>query len=206
MKFDIDACICTAPQYWYMYTFRVQKKFSSAYPAYPYPWTLDRCVDGSHFFLEARVWRAPPAPPSKHATATSVIAFNNSFLKRSSGTPWVGTSSSRYNTFTQISTVSFSGTSINRLLMSNEHMKVSEIFAQLSENSSSFSQNAKVSLTVNVEYLLTTGCRISASHLASSCWGELIIERMGLSGMSALCILGMLYILGRVEPRGLIRL
>ena len=26
MKFDVDACICTALQYWYMYTFRVQKK------------------------------------------------------------------------------------------------------------------------------------------------------------------------------------
>ena len=54
----------------HVHALRAVKKFSSAYPAYPYPWTLDRCVGGAHFFffLEARVWRAPYAPPSKHAT------------------------------------------------------------------------------------------------------------------------------------------
>ena len=40
--------------------------------------------------------------------STSVVAFNNSFLKRSSGTPGVVTSPSPYSTFTQISIVFFS--------------------------------------------------------------------------------------------------
>ena len=117
-----------------------------------------------------------------------------------------GVDTSLYNTSKQIWTVSFSGTFMNRLGMSNEHIKVSEMFSHLSENSCSFPQKSNVSLTVNVEYLLTTGCKISVSHLASSCWGELIIERIGLGGMSALCILGTPYILGRTEPTGRTRL
>ena len=60
--------------------------------------------------------------------------------------------------------------------------------------------HVKESFTQCEEYNFRTGTKISANHLASSCWEEPIIDKIGLSGMFSLCVLGKPYILGRCEP------
>jgi len=62
--------------------------------------------------------------------------------------------------------------------------------------------NVKASFTQFEEYNFKTGTKISANHLASSCWEEPIIDKIGVSGMFSLCALGKPYIRGRCEPCG----
>ena len=62
--------------------------------------------------------------------------------------------------------------------------------------------NVKESFTQCEELNFRTGTQIFANHLASSCWEEPIIDKIGLSGMFSLCVLGKPYIRGRCEPVG----
>ena len=64
--------------------------------------------------------------------------------------------------------------------------------------------NVKESFTQNPEKNSRTGLRHSTSHLATECWTEWHIERIGCRGTSGLCILGNPYILGLCDPTGLI--
>ena len=58
------------------------------------------------------------------------------------------------------------------------------------------------SFTQYEEYNFRTGTKIPANHLTSLCWEEPIIDKIGLSGMLSLCVLGKPYIRGRCEPVG----
>ena len=62
--------------------------------------------------------------------------------------------------------------------------------------------NVKESFAQCEEYNFRTGTKISANHLASSCWEEPIIDKIGLSGMFSLCVLGKPYIRGSCESVG----
>ena len=62
--------------------------------------------------------------------------------------------------------------------------------------------NVKKSFTQCEEYNFRTIAKISANHLASSCWEEPSISKIKLSGMFSLCVLGKPYIRGRCEPVG----
>ena len=93
--------------------------------------------------------------------------------------------------------VSSNGTFVNRLLMSKEDRNVlagsrSQFWIKLA--------NVKASFTQCEEYNFRTGAKISATHLASSCWEEPNIDKIGQSGMFSLCGLGKPYIRGRCEP------
>ena len=95
--------------------------------------------------------------------------------------------------------VSSNGTFVNRLLMSKEHRN------ELAGSRLQFwikLANVKESFTQCEEFNCRTCAKISANHLASSCWEEPIIDKIGLSRMFSLCVLGKPYILGRYEPVG----
>ena len=88
---------------------------------------------------------------------------------------------------------------MNRLLMSKEHKHVLagsrlQLYIRLA--------NVKKSLTQCHVYNFRTGAKISANRLASSCWEEPIIDKIGLSGTFSLCVFGKPYIRGRCEPVG----
>ena len=95
--------------------------------------------------------------------------------------------------------VSSSGTFVNRLLMSKEHRNGLagsrlQFWIKLA--------NVNESFTECEEYNFRTGAKIYANHLASSCWEEQIIDKIGLSRVFSLCVLGKPYIRGRCEPVG----
>ena len=77
--------------------------------------------------------------------------------------------------------VSSNGTLANRLLVSKKHRNVS----------------AGSRLQFWIKF-----ANVSANHLASSCWEEPIIDKIGLSGILSLCVLGNPYIHDRCEPVG----
>ena len=60
--------------------------------------------------------------------------------------------------------------------------------------------NVKESFMQCEEYNSRTGSKISANHLAGPCWEEPIIDKIGLSGMFSLCVLGKPYIRSHCEP------
>ena len=62
--------------------------------------------------------------------------------------------------------------------------------------------NVKESFTQCEEYSFRTGAKISANHFSSSCWEELIIDKIGLSGIFSLHVFGKPYNPGRCEPVG----
>ena len=80
--------------------------------------------------------------------------------------------------------VSSNETFVNRVLISKEHRN------DLAGSSLQFwikLANVKESFTQCEEYNFRTGTKISANYLASSCWEEPIIDKIGLSGMFSLC-------------------
>ena len=62
--------------------------------------------------------------------------------------------------------------------------------------------NVKESFTQYEGHNIRTGTKISANHLARSCREEPIKDKIGLSGMFSLCVLGKPYIRGRSESVG----
>ena len=94
---------------------------------------------------------------------------------------------------------SSNGTFVNRLLMSKEHRNdlagsIFQFWIKLA--------NLKEPFTQCEEYNFRTNAKLSASHLASLCWEEPIIDKIGLSGMFSVCVLGKPYSRGRYEPVG----
>ena len=63
--------------------------------------------------------------------------------------------------------------------------------------------NVNESFMQLVENCSSTGCKILASHLASSWWEESTMDKIGLNGVPTLCVLGNPYIRGLCEPVGL---
>jgi len=55
-----------------------------------------------------------------------------------------------------------------------------------------------------MEYKESTGWRIEESHLASWCWEEPVIDKIGRNGMSFLCVFGKPYMRRRRSSVGLI--
>jgi len=51
---------------------------------------------------------------------------------------------------------------------------------------------------------VSTGWRIEESRLASWCWEEPVIDKIGRNGMPFLCVFGKPYMRGRKEPVSLI--
>jgi len=51
---------------------------------------------------------------------------------------------------------------------------------------------------------VSTGWRIEENHLASWCWEEPVMDKIGRNRMSFLCVFGKPYMRGRREPVGLI--
>ena len=62
--------------------------------------------------------------------------------------------------------------------------------------------NVNESFMQLVENCSSTGCKMLASHLASSWWEEPTMERIGLNGVPSLCVLGNPYIRSLCEPVG----
>ena len=60
--------------------------------------------------------------------------------------------------------------------------------------------NVNESFMQLVENCSSTGCKMLASHLASSWWEEPTMDRIGLNGVPSLCVLGNPYIHGLCEP------
>ena len=80
--------------------------------------------------------------------------------------------------------LSSNGTFVNRLLMSKEHINVLagrrlQYWIKLAYVKEFFMHCE--------EYNVSTGAKISANYLASSCWEEPIIAKMGLSGVFPVC-------------------
>ena len=62
--------------------------------------------------------------------------------------------------------------------------------------------NVNESFMQLVENCLSTGCKMLASHLASSWWKEPTTDRIGLNGVPTLRVLGYRYIRGLCESIG----
>ena len=79
--------------------------------------------------------------------------------------------------------VSSNGGFLNRLLMSKQHRNDfagSRLLVRIKF------ANVKKSFAQCEKYNLRTGTKTSASHLASSCWEEPIIDKVSLSGTFSL--------------------
>ena len=103
----------------------------------------------------------------------------------------------------QVCMVSARGTLVKRLEMSKEQRKTEE-----GEKVKFLTSSAKVkeSDTQLADRSLRTGWRRQVSHLASSCWADLVIDRIGRKGASFLWVFGRPYMHGRWEPVGRIAL
>ena len=108
-----------------------------------------------------------------------------------------------YRASAQICMVSASGTLVKRLEMSKEQRKTEE-----GEKVKFLTSSTKVkeSDTQLADRSWRTGWRRQVSHLASSCWADPVIDRIGRKGTSFLRVFGRPYMRGRWEPVGRIAL